>query len=344
MKLRVACVQFNPLLGELEHNKNIISALLKKTPEFDLVVLPELSITGYSFKDANHIKPFLDTDTQSPSTQFGKEILKKYGCFTVIGLPESTGGQIFNSAKLINPLGEVVVNYHKTFLFETDEAWGCVENPDKSFKSVDVILNKDYYSGLTNEKHIVRLNLGICMDLNPYKFTAPFTNFEFSRACYNNKSQLIICPMAWLSPKSPSVDKTRAFDQRVQQAEAFKKYFNESDTHINTKQSDNYDFTPRDTPFDPKKADYSTVNYHILRFFPFINHPNNPLPKYGNVNVVVCNRTGIENDVMYGGSSSIFEFVNVPGNDKIDHQNPSVDLKGYLGQANQGVLYREINV
>ncbi|CAH6720030.1 protein N-terminal amidase [[Candida] jaroonii] len=343
MKLRVACIQFNPLKGEIERNKIKIRQLIDSINKpFDLVVLPELSITGYNFNSENAISPYLDTVNNPIASNFGKELSKKYQCFTVIGLAEKIEDKIYNSCKLINPVGEILYNYHKTFLYETDEVWGASENPDKSFRSVDVILNKDYYlkNDTTKDYPTTRVNFGICMDLNPYKFEAPFNKFEFSSGCYYNRSDLIICPMAWLSPYSPSITKTTT-EEKEKASREFQHFDHAPINNFN--KADNIKLEELGK-FDATRPDFSTINYHILRFFPFMNHKYNELPKYGPVNVITCNRTGIETDVVYGGSSSIFTFNDIPGNEEINYLNPSVDLKGYLTQGTEGVLYRELDI
>lgn len=374
MKLKVACVQYNPVLGELEKNKSKIKSLLSKvfqnTP-VDLIILPELAITGYNFKSSQDIDAYLDrterddsgnismTATSSnayhrlgSSMSFAKELLTSYRCFTVIGYPQLFQDKIYNACSLVNPCGQEVYNYRKTFLYETDETWGCNENPDKSFKSIDVILDKEYY--LNNELVSssdytkTRINFGICMDLNPYKFEAPFNKFEFALSCYNNQSNLIICPMAWLTPFSPSIKSDMLKQDKLQEAKKLQQILASNETcQINILENDNVDLESCKSleTFTPSKPDYSTINYHILRFFPFLNHKYNMLPKLQKVNVITCNRIGVEDDIVYGGSSSMFEFnPDSPGNDEINYLNPSVDLKGYLSQGTEGVLYRELDL
>lgn len=352
MRLRVAIVQINSLLGEIEANKKQVMSLLNQIPkskEIDLVVLPELALTGYNFESPNHIAPYLeDGNRNTQSTDFARQVLEKFKCFTVLGMPQLVGGKIYNSCKLINPLGAEVYTYHKTFLYEVDEVWGCNENPNKNFEPIDVILNKEYYFSKNPDKtyNTTRINFGICMDLNPYQFKAPFNAFEFAMSCYQNQSNLIICPMAWLSPYSPSLDKHISLAQRVEKAAQLDdKFFSSPTYQINLSEDDNPVFE-ESSSFIPKLPDFSTVNYHILRFFPFLNHVNNGLnnKRKGNVTILTSNRIGIESDVLYGGSSSIFQFNDNPGNNEINYLNPSVDLKGYLGQGSNGVLYRDLDI
>lgn len=345
--LRVACVQINSLLGEIEINKSkIISLLSKIKHEIDLIVLPELALTGYNFSSRDAIAPYLDKPGFTPSTEFGKYLSQQYKCFTVIGYPELNNTTIYNACKLINPLGDEVYNYRKTFLYDTDEVWGCSENPERGFKSIDVILDKNYYinkDDKTNYKS-TRINFGICMDLNPYKFKSPFNAFEFSMACYHNDADLVVCPMAWLSPLSPLITDSpdnRAAQATVQDATHGDKYIVDECSNVQLVQLPQQ----QGLKLSPDTPDASTVNYHMLRFFPLLRHPQNYLPAVNkSVSVVACNRVGVESDVVYGGLSSIFTFIGGPKSEQIDFNNPLVKLYGALPQAREAILYRQIQI
>jgi protein N-terminal amidase len=41
--------------------------------------------------------------------------------------------------------------------------------------------------------------VGICMDINPYRFEAPFTDFEFANHALKSGAKLVIVSMAWLT-------------------------------------------------------------------------------------------------------------------------------------------------
>lgn len=343
MKFTIALIQNNPIIGQIETNVTRIRQLVNQLESkingkpVDLVVLPELAVTGYNFEDKSHIKPYLETAEQGPAFSLGREISKRFKCFTVIGYPELHHLLIYNSCYLISPTGSLLYNYRKTHLYETDEVWGCNENPDKTFRSIELIVDKDYYlNPEANRKyHTVTTNFGICMDLNPYKFEAPFTRFEMALTCFENKAKLIICPMAWLSPKSPSVIETLTKEQKLAEASKFTRLFD-----------DGVAMKPEIEGFSPTVPDKSTVNYWILRFFPFMRHSNNWLTPNQFKTVVVCNnRVGLEKDVMYGGSSTIFQFDGTTeGNEHIDDQNSSVTVFGSLGMGTEGVLVHEVDL
>ncbi len=47
--------------------------------------------------------------------------------------------------------------------------------------------------------------MGICMDINPYKFEAPWTAFEFAFHVLEVKANLVILSMAWLTQEDPTL-------------------------------------------------------------------------------------------------------------------------------------------
>ena len=59
---------------------------------------------------------------------------------------------------VVNPKGEFIKSYKKSFLFETDETWA---SPGPGFDTI-TIENK--------QGQKVKLGHGICMDINPEKF------------------------------------------------------------------------------------------------------------------------------------------------------------------------------
>lgn len=357
MKLKIACVQINPNIGQIESNIKKVHQILARIQRADIVMLPEFAITGYNFLSKQAIEPYLELTTSGRSTQLAKEILNKFECFTMIGYPEKDKEEdykIYNSAVLTAPNGNVLYNYRKTFLYDTDVSFGCLENPDKEFSPLHLVLDKEYYLNKqpNAEYPTVATNIGICMDINPYQFTAPFNKFEMSLACFANRAKLVLCPMAWLSTKSPSISD---MGNKTRQSEIYKlRFFSHDDTPAYNLEAIPQDDYPthlveqqavHDKPFVPQTPDYSTINYWILRFFPFLTHPSNQLTKYfKSVTVVACNRVGIESDVLYGGSSAIFQFTDTTGNYEVDNRNPSVSVKGCLGQGEEGILVREIDI
>lgn len=342
--MRIACLQLNSIIGKLQQNisnanKIVETCLLKLDKPFDFLILPELALTGYNFPSRAAIEPYLEVKAKGPTSKWAIEMSQKHKCFTLVGYPEwdETDQKIFNSAILTAPDGSILYNYRKTFLYESDENWGCSESTNPiQFEPFELVLNKGFYLDNEPKLKLIICNIGICMDLNPYKFEAPFGKFEFLLSCYQNMSRLILCPMAWLSPKSPSIqeDKSIVVPEQVQEVEI--KY----DTDLKQAGEE----TKVNQGLWP---DMSTVNYWILRFLPFLNHPGVDLPRYYNkVSLVCCNRSGQEGDVLYGGSTLIYQFKNVadPPSLETGIKNNSVEYYGSLGTAEQGIIVRDLDL
>ncbi|GEQ70419.1 hypothetical protein JCM33374_g4096 [Metschnikowia sp. JCM 33374] len=219
MRLRIACLQFDPLLGRVDANLAKISRMMARfNREIDLLVLPELAVTGYNFKSKSDIEPFLEKSGDGVSFRLARELSRKYKCTTVIGYPEKAGPITYNSALVVDAQGKLITNYRKSHLYETDETWGCSENPERDFPPLQLSWPKKAQDSAGSVTASVTANIGICMDMNPYQFKADFNEFEFSMNCWKNDASLIIVPTAWLSSESPSIQDDLSAAEKAKKA------------------------------------------------------------------------------------------------------------------------------
>lgn len=93
----------------------------------------------------------------------------------------------YNSLLVVDEKGEVIHNYRKSFLYYTDETWAAEGQVERGFKELAI------------QERQVATSFGICMDINPYKFEAPFDKWEFANRVLESKTQLVILSMAWLT-------------------------------------------------------------------------------------------------------------------------------------------------
>jgi protein N-terminal amidase len=143
---------------------------------------------------------------QGPTARWACRTAKRLQCKVCVGYPEveniesneSTASRVvsiencFNSLLVVDENGEVVLNYRKRFLYYTDEAWAS-EGEVNGFRTLGL---KSSTLGLI---HRVPTSFGICMDINPYRFEAPYTAWEFANQVLESQSQLVLLPMAWLT-------------------------------------------------------------------------------------------------------------------------------------------------
>ena len=85
----------------------------------------------------------------------------------------------YNTASLINSTGEMIHEYHKHHMFETDNKWACTSSP--GFTQTIVTFDNNT---------LIRTSIDICMNLNPKDFITPFTSYEFANFLVNNQVSL----------------------------------------------------------------------------------------------------------------------------------------------------------
>jgi NAD+ synthase (glutamine-hydrolysing) len=113
-KLRLALGQLNLLVGDIAGNaQKIVAAAERACAELDadLLVLPELTLSGYPPEDLLLHRGF------RVAVEKGMQTVRsaKTSCGVIVGFPEYAGAQIFNSAALIER-GEIRATHRKSAL------------------------------------------------------------------------------------------------------------------------------------------------------------------------------------------------------------------------------------
>ncbi|CAE7447742.1 nta1 [Symbiodinium necroappetens] len=200
--LRVACVQMNPLHNQVERNcEHALNMLKKKEHQLKgvhLLVLPEMIMTGYHWRDADHIQPVLEA-AQGQTHKWCKSVAKMLSCVVCCGVPRRKGRKRLNSMIVTSPRGKVVEAVDKVHLYESDKTWA---EPGDGFKSVETV------EGLP----VSPVGFGICMDINPADFKAPAEKFEFANFHLQHNSKLLVFTSAWC--KNHPDDKPEAFAEK----------------------------------------------------------------------------------------------------------------------------------
>ena len=113
VNLRVAVSQMNFVVGDFEYNANRIENCIKEAIKFgaDLVLFPELTLTGYPPEDL-----LLKDDFIEKNKKFLRHLaLDVRGVVAVVGYVEKVKRNLYNSAALLYK-GKVVGNYRKMIL------------------------------------------------------------------------------------------------------------------------------------------------------------------------------------------------------------------------------------
>jgi len=124
MPLKAGVVQFSPLYGRVVDNLNRLEALVTEGvgQGAELLVLPEMTWTGYLWSDPAAVLPY----TESAGRGWGQDTMaswaRRWGVTLVYGFPERDGNRLYNSQGMTSPNGVLPV-YRKSHLFEADEWW-----------------------------------------------------------------------------------------------------------------------------------------------------------------------------------------------------------------------------
>lgn len=114
--MRVALYQCPPLPLDPAANLHRLQQLAMEAKGADLLVLPEMFLTGYNI-GAEAVSTLAEVYNGEWAQQIGR-IAKGAGLAIAYGYPERTAdGQIYNAVQLIDAHGERLCNYRKTHLF-----------------------------------------------------------------------------------------------------------------------------------------------------------------------------------------------------------------------------------
>lgn len=151
--IKISLAQISCKIGEKKENLKKIKQKTKKAKEkgTDLIIFPELSLTGYTLRD--RVYELAET-IPGPSTTFLEQLAKKTGIHLVVGMPEiseKTTATIYNTAVLIGPEG-IIGKYHKMYL------------PNHSVFEEKRYFRPGYHPA-TFETKMGRIGLTICYDV-----------------------------------------------------------------------------------------------------------------------------------------------------------------------------------
>jgi predicted amidohydrolase len=183
----IGYIQNSPRFGEKEENFSQVTALTKGI-KADLLVLPELFATGYTFtsrEEANH----LAEDLNGITAGFMKKISADTGAIIVGGFIERDGDRIFNAAAMISG-DKVIGTYRKIHLFNKEKFW---------FTPGDKPLQVFELNGM-------KIGMMICFD-----WIFP----EVTRTLVLRGAQIIAHPSNLVMPYCQSAMVTRCLENRV---------------------------------------------------------------------------------------------------------------------------------
>ncbi|SZF02612.1 unnamed protein product [Blumeria hordei] len=254
--MKVIHIQFAAIQGDVAGSISKVEGLLHDVQpgDVDFLLLPELAFAGYNFSSLSAIQPYLELSESGPSSVWARTTAQRLQSIVSVGYAEKVHATStsacttnYNSNITYGPDGRVIAHYRKCFLYMTDESW-CAEG------------GEGFYAGKLPAPVNQNIALGICMDINPYRFTAPWTDMEFAHHALEVGAQLVVVSMAW-----------------------------------NSLTLSHEDVLQNPSNMEP---DLETLDYWIQRFKPLVEANNSVL-------LVMGNRCGVEEQVVYAGTSMI---------------------------------------
>ncbi len=186
--MKAGFLQFAPYFADPGRNLEIVKSYLMDTSA-DLVVLPELALSGYYFKSRSRLMEaaVYIRDNCLPGLA---ELCTLKDIAVVMGFPEADGDRIYNSSVLVYP-GRGMEIYRKMHLFNTEK--NVFDTAESGFKVCE-------YNG-------VKLGLLVCYD---HFFP------EAARAVVRAGAQVICHPSNLvLEGKGQLTTRVRAIENRV---------------------------------------------------------------------------------------------------------------------------------
>ena len=119
MKRTVGYAQMRPEFGHYEANRATLERMAAEGCRADLLVFPELALTGYDFKDAAEARAMAEAFGEGPTAETLKALAQRHQTSIVLGYPEETPENTFNSCLLALPDGRLF-NYRKIHLFSRE--------------------------------------------------------------------------------------------------------------------------------------------------------------------------------------------------------------------------------
>jgi predicted amidohydrolase len=186
--------QTGPRLGNKERNLKQISeqAAKARTKNVDLLIFPELHLTGYTMRDeVSHLAESIP----GPSTRKVESLAKEQGVHIIFGMPEESEvkGVIHNTAVLVGPKG-LIGRYRKIHLpthsvFEERRYYrpgqeAPVFKTDIGTIGLNICYDL-YFPELTRLQALQGAQLVVCISASPGLRRRFFEGFCLSRAMEN---------------------------------------------------------------------------------------------------------------------------------------------------------------
>ena len=186
--MKAGFVQFKPKFGDVRANLDTMKRLIS-TVDADLLVLPELATTGYTFTSPEELAGIAESFNDSPSLDYLQKLAYERSCGLVVGFAELSDNNLYNSAAFLKPDGTRHL-YRKVHLFGAERIF---------FKPGDTPFEVLEYNG-------VKIGMMICFD-----WFFP----ETARVLALRGAQIICHPVNFVLPWGQRALVIRSLENRV---------------------------------------------------------------------------------------------------------------------------------
>jgi predicted amidohydrolase len=115
--LSTALVQLRPALRDTSQNLETMRKVVEEHSDADLVVFPELFLSGYTTSRLEE----LALDLDGPEVEAIARLAGENSTAVIFGAPERVSGEIANSAICVDRYGNLACSYRKTHLFGSEQ-------------------------------------------------------------------------------------------------------------------------------------------------------------------------------------------------------------------------------
>ena len=184
--MNVGYIQTSPIFGEKQQNFDNIELIISNT-KADLLVLPELFATGYTFSSRKEVAELAES-VDGKTAGFLKKLAKKTNALIIGGYIENDNGKIYNSAMIVSKEG-VLGNYRKIHLYYKENLWfEHGDMPLKVFKfkefTLGVMICFDWFFPETTRSLAL---LGAEIIAHPSNLVLPYCQDAMVTRCLENK-------------------------------------------------------------------------------------------------------------------------------------------------------------
>ncbi len=143
--LRIGLVQYNPVWEDKKANQEKLNLITKNLSEIDLLIFPEMTLTGFTMKSKEFAEELFDN-----TFQYFSSLAKSKSCAIMYGFIEKGKKKNFNTLVHLNNQGKIINTYRKIHPF--------------SYSTENIHYGKGKKTVVTKIKGL-KSGLSICYDL-----------------------------------------------------------------------------------------------------------------------------------------------------------------------------------